>query len=86
MVYTLEGFCSAARSELRRDSGAESREKVARHLERLLVNVNFVRDYFGPDKRSGVETVYIDEEFGFRVMAHTNRSASNNTPLRHRPS
>ena len=70
MVYTLEGFCSAARSVLRRDSGAEGREKVARHLERLLVNVNFVRDYFGPDKRSGVETLYIDEEFGFRVMAH----------------
>ena len=86
MVFTLEGFCSAARSELRRDSGAAGRERVALHLERLLVDVNFVRDYLGPDKRSGVETVYIDEEFGFRVMAHTNRGASNNTPHCHGPS
>ena len=86
MVFTLEGFCIAARSELRRDSGAEGRERVARHLEKLLVDLNFVRDYLGPDKQSGVETVYIDEEFGFRVMAHTNRSASNNTPHCHGPS
>ena len=86
MVYTLEGFCSAACSDLRRDSGVEGRERVARHLERLLVDANFVRDYLGPDKRSGVETVYIDEEFGPRVMAHTNRSASNNTPHCHGPS
>ena len=86
MGYTLEQFCSDARTALRADAGPAGREIVARHLEDLLVDADFVNTYLGPDKRSGAETIYVDPEFDFRVMAHTNRGASNNTPHCHGPS
>jgi len=86
MGYTLEQFCEDARAALRVDAGPAGRETVARHLEKLLVDSDFVETYLGPDKRSGAETIYIDPEFGFHVMAHTNRGASNNTPHCHGPS
>lgn len=86
MGYSLEQFCEDARIALRADNGPKGRENVARHLEDLLVDVDFVATHLGPDKRSGAETVYVDPEFGFHVMAHTNRGASNNTPHCHGPS
>ena len=86
MAYSLEEFCKDARAELTRDSGPEGRERVARHLEKLLVDEDFVAEHLGPDKRSGAETIYTDPDFEFRVMAHTNRGASNNTPHCHGPS
>jgi hypothetical protein len=86
MGYSLEQFCENARDALREDAGPVGRDKVARHLENLLVDPDFVATYLSPDQRSGAETIYIDPEFGFHVMAHTNRGASNNTPHCHGPS
>ena len=86
MAYSLDDFCADARSELRRDIGPEGRERIARHLEKLLVDRDFVAAHLGADKRSGAETIYTDPDFAFRVMAHTNRGASNNTPHCHGPS
>jgi len=86
MAYSLEDFCADARSELKRDSGPEGRECIARHLEKLLVDKDFVAAHLGPEKPSGAETIYTDPDFDFRVMAHTNRGASNNTPHCHGPS
>ncbi len=86
MTYSLEQFCEDARAELTGDTGPDGREKVARHLEKLLVDKDFVARHLGPDKPSGSEILYEDPDFGFRVMAHTNRGASNNTPHCHGPS
>ena len=86
MAYTLEDFCADARAALDGDSGPEGRERVARHLEKLLVDPGFVVAHLGPDKPSGAETIHVDETHGFRVMAHTNRGPSNNTPHCHGPS
>ncbi|MGB0629556.1 MAG: hypothetical protein ACPGRZ_02565 [Alphaproteobacteria bacterium] len=86
MAYSLEDFCADARGELKRDNGPEGRERIARHLEKLLVDPEFVATHLGPDKRSGAETIYADPDYDFRVMAHTNRGASNNTPHCHGPS
>ena len=80
MAYSLMAFCEDARAELKQDTGPEARERIARHLEKLLVDPDFVATHLGPDKRSGAETIYTDPDFDFRVMAHTNRGASNNTP------
>lgn len=86
MGYSLEQFCDDARTALLQDSGPAGREVVARHLEKLLVDVDFVATYLGADQRSGAETIFVDPELGFHVMAHTNRGASNNTPHCHGPS
>ena len=86
MPYSLEQFCEDARASLRKETGPAGLESLARYLEKLIVDADFVAEYLGPDKRSGAETIYIDPEFDFRVMAHTNRGASNNTPHCHGPS
>lgn len=86
MGYSLREFCEDARTALRADPGPAGREKVARNLERLLVDREFVAEHLGPDQPSGAETIYTDPELDFRVMAHTNRGASNNTPHCHGPS
>jgi hypothetical protein len=86
MTYSLEQFCEDARASLRKDKGPAGRESLARYLEKLLFDANFVAEHLGPDRRSGAETIYIDPEFDFRVMAHTNRGASSNTPHCHGPS
>lgn len=86
MTYSLEDFCGDARTALGQDTGPEGREQLARHLETLLTDEEFVATHLGPDKPSGSEILYEDPDFGFRVMAHTNRGASNNTPHCHGPS
>ncbi len=72
MGYTLERFCTDAAAALSQDPGPAGREVVARRLESLLVDADFVAAHLGPDKPSGAETLYVDPEHGFRVMAHTN--------------
>ena len=86
MAYTLEQFCADARAALDADPGPAGREVVARHLESLLADADFVAAHLGPDKPSGAETIFVDDRHGFRVMAHTNRGPSNNTPHCHGPS
>ncbi len=86
MGYGLDMFCADARAALDRDPGPAGRDVLARHLERLLVDPDFVAAHLGPDKPSGAEIVHIDPERGFRVLAHTNRGPSNNGPHCHGPS
>ena len=86
MRYSLEQFCADARAALENDSGPAGREVLTRHLETLLIDPDFVAAHLGPDKPSGAETIYVDRDHGFRVMAHTNRGPSNNTPHCHGPS
>jgi len=86
MPYTLEQFCADARSALGADAGPQGRERLARHLETLLGDAEFVAERLGPDRPSGSETAYVDPELGFRVRLHTNRGPSNNAPHCHGPS
>ncbi len=86
MGYSLEQFCTDAAAALTRDPGPAGREALARCLESLLVEPGFVAAHLGPDKQSGAETLYVDPEHGFHVMAHTNRGPSNNSPHCHGPS
>ena len=86
MCYTLEQFCRDAAAALDKDPGHAGREVLARHLETLLGEPNFVAKYLGPDKAAGAETIYTDPDHDFRVMLHTNRGSSNNSPHCHGPS
>ncbi len=83
MTCGLKEFCVNARSALQLDHAPTGREVVARFLEKLLVDREFIDTYLGSEKRSGTETIYIDRQLDFRVMAHTNRGPSNNTPHCH---
>ncbi len=84
--YPLEQFRHDARAALAEDAGPKGREILARHLEKLLADKEFVATHLGPDKPSGSEILYKDPDFGFQVMAHTNRGPSKNTPHCHGPS
>ena len=86
MEYSLERFCADAAAALARDPGPGGRQALARHLESLLVEPDFVAAHLGPDKPSGAETLHVDPGHGFHVMAHTNRGPSRNTPHCHGPS
>ena len=86
MGYSLEQFCTDARAALARDQGPAGREALARHLEALLADPDFVAAHLGPDQPSGTQTLSVDPDYGFRVMAHTNRGPSGNTPHCHGPS
>lgn len=83
MAYTLQQFCGDARAALGEDSGPHGRQKLAAKLEILLADKNFNATHLGPDKLSGAEIIHEDPDFGFRVMAHTNRGSSNNPPHCH---
>ena len=86
MAYTLANFCEDARAALTEDTGPSGRDKLARHLEKLLADKDFVAAYLGPDQPSGSEAIHVDPEHGFHVMAHTNRARSDNSPHCHGPS
>ena len=46
MPYTLERFCSDARSAFAEDAGPSGREKLARPLEKLLADPAFIAGRF----------------------------------------
>jgi hypothetical protein len=86
MAYTLELFCEDARAALGEDPGPQGRQKLTEKLEFLLGDDSFIAAHLGPDKPSRAEIIYKDPDFGFQVMAHTNRGSSNNSPHCHGPS
>lgn len=85
MTYGLEDFCADARNALTEDSGTAGRQAVAKCLEKLLTNTDFVSSTFD-DEAPPVKELYRDPDFGFRVLAHTNRKPSKNSAHDHGPS
>ena len=53
------------------------------HLERLLNNPDFVRDYCADDAPRGLKVLYEDPELGFQVLAHLNDKARVSPPHDH---
>lgn len=86
MAYGLREFCTNAHKALEKDSGPAGREEVRQHLERLLVDEEFIAEHLGPDEPSGATELYRDPDLGFRVLAHVNREPSGSTAHCHGPS
>ena len=45
MTYSLEQFCEDGRASLRKDRGPAGRECLARYLEKLLFDADFVAEH-----------------------------------------
>lgn len=69
MAYSLEEFCADAKAALQADPGAGGREAIRAHLERLLVNQDFVAENLSRQSK-GKSLLHHDPETGFYVMAH----------------
>lgn len=85
MAYELEDFCADARAALKQDPGVDGKEKIRDCLEKLLANKEFVDSTFD-DEAPTVKELYRDPDFGFCVLAHTNRKPSKNSAHDHGPS
>jgi hypothetical protein len=83
MAYDLDQFISDCRSILERDAGPAGREQVRTHLERLLCNPDFIRQYAGEETPRGLHVLYEDAELGFQILAHINDKARVSPPHDH---
>jgi len=83
MAYNLDQFCADAHTAIAAEPGTPGREKVRGLLKKLLAHAAFIAEHLGPDLEFGVQTLYQDPEFGFRVLAHANRPNRDNTPHDH---
>jgi predicted metal-dependent enzyme (double-stranded beta helix superfamily) len=83
MAYDLDQFVSDCRAILSRDPGPAGREEVRVHLERLLGNPEFIREYCSDDVPRGLKVLYEDPSLGFQVLAHINDKARVSPPHDH---
>jgi predicted metal-dependent enzyme (double-stranded beta helix superfamily) len=83
MAYDLDQFVSDCRTILSRDPGPAGREEVRVHLERLLGNQEFLREYCSDDVPCGLKVLHDDPELGFQVLAHINDKARKSPPHDH---
>jgi thiosulfate/3-mercaptopyruvate sulfurtransferase len=74
MAYALEDFCNDARQSLTSKSEREGPEEVRLHLERLLVDEEFVARHAGSNMKPGKETIYTDPELGFTFIVYNSRA------------
>src|SRR5262249_31757403 len=70
MPYDLDHFIADCRTSPAPVPGPPGREEVAKRLEVLLGNPDFVREYGGDDAPSGVKILYEAPKLGFRVLSH----------------
>src|SRR5580704_15684012 len=82
MAYELDQFISDCRSILSRDPGPKGREDIRKHLEQLLQNKSFVKQYC-EDAPRGLHTLYEDNDLGFQILAHINDKARVSPPHDH---
>jgi len=83
MPYTLPQFIDDTRAALKAEPGPAGRQRVARHLERLLANAQFVEATLGPQAPLGRHTLHEDKELGFVVLAHVNKAPHKSPPHDH---
>lgn len=69
MAYTLEEFSNDCHAALKKDPGAGGREEIRAHLEKLLVNEEFVKEHLA-GQGSGKTVLYHDPDTDVYVMAH----------------
>ena len=69
MAYTFDQFCADCNAAMVKNSGSVGREKIRRHLEKLLVNKSFIAEHLATQS-SGKTLLYHDKDFDFHIMAH----------------
>jgi predicted metal-dependent enzyme (double-stranded beta helix superfamily) len=79
MSYSLEDFCTDARTILRSQDTPAGRDQVREKLELLLEDATFRAQYVGPDSDSGLVQIHEDPELGFCVLTY-NMAAPRTSP------
>jgi len=69
MAYSLEEFCADSVAALKADPGARGRDAIRAHLEKLLVNEDFIAEHLAGQGK-GKTVLFHDPETGFYVNAH----------------
>mgnify|MGYP003387561743 CR=1 FL=1 len=67
MTYTLDQFCADAHDAMEKDSGNAGRNAIRGHLEKLLINQDFVTEHLA-SQGPGKTLLYHDKDFDFYVM------------------
>jgi predicted metal-dependent enzyme (double-stranded beta helix superfamily) len=83
MAYTLNQFCSDARTILKAQPLAAALPKVAERLSELLVNPDFVAETFNDDTPVGRRELFHDPELDFYVLAHVQQGGKTGKPHSH---
>lgn len=85
MTYTLEQFAADIRAALTDDAGRKGREAVARLVERVLRDENFLAEHAAPDAAAERRVLYEDSDLGFCICAHVYQGAKHGAPHDHGP-
>lgn len=83
MGYSLQDFCRDAAAILKTGSTREHVDKVKAHMERLLVDPAFVKEYFNDQQALGLKRIHIDSHLGFEVMTYRYTEARKSNPHDH---
>lgn len=83
MAYEFSQFCTDSRKILQADLGPKGREKIKDNLERLLANPDFIAAECGPSAKTGIRTIYRDEETHFNVLVHVYSEGKKGPPHDH---
>lgn len=83
MGYAFDQFCADVRAALTADPGPAGRDRVAKLLEALLADKDFVARECGPDAKPGIRTIYRDRETGFNVLVHVYEQGKKGPPHDH---
>jgi len=83
MGYSLQDFCRDTRAILKSSSSRKDVEKIKTHMERLLADPGFVKEYFGDRQPTGLKRIYIDPQIGFEIMTYRYDEARKSNPHDH---
>lgn len=82
MGYSLRDFCLDAAAVLKTGSTRQHVENVKAHMERLLVDPAFVKEYFSDRQEIGLKRIHVDP-LGFEVMTYRYEEARKSNPHDH---
>ena len=83
MGYSLKDFCRDTTEILKTGASRQHVDKVKAHMERLLVDPAFVKEYFGDNQPLGLKRIHIDPQLGFEVMTYRYTEARKSNPHDH---
>lgn len=83
MGLNLEQFAAQCREALQQGSEMPALENVRKHLEKALVDPDFVAAHLGPDNNADRTVIYEDPELGFAICAHVHNNTYEGTPHDH---
>lgn len=83
MGYSLQDFSRDAREIINTGSTRSHVERIKGQMERLLVDPQFLKEFFGEKQPLGLHRIYIDKQYGFEVMTYLYKEARKGQPHDH---